>query len=108
MVEELAGWAYTFGLCRLLRICVRGALTGMALKGNLKNQMSRPKRMLKGVGANRRGSSRVGAYSVAFKTSKSSPRGRQSMLLRLDPEIRTLVRKTVARYDEELRRLARH
>lgn len=70
--------------------------------------MKSPKKILTGMGATKRGRRRLRSFSVAFRMSKGVPPARERLLVPLRPEIRNLVKETVARYDEDLRRLARH
>lgn len=86
---------------------IRNALTLLAMKGILADMKS-PKKILKGKGGTKLGKRRVGSFSVAFRISKGASPARESLLVRLRPEIRSLVKKTVTRYDADLRRLAKH
>lgn len=51
---------------------------------------------------------RVRDFYCAFRTSKGPSSAGGTVLNRLSPKLRSLVKEIVARYDEDLRRLARH
>lgn len=70
--------------------------------------MKRLEKTSKGTAAMKRFRTSAARLGAAFRITKSSPRAGDRLLNRLRPEIRSLVEETVARYDEDLRRLARH
>lgn len=70
--------------------------------------MKSSNKILKGMGTAKRGKPRLGSFSVPFRISKGSSPAGGSVLVHLSPEIRSLVKEAVARYDGDLRRLARH
>lgn len=80
----------------------------MPVKAKFQSEMKRLEKTPKGTAATKRFKTSAARMGAALRITKSSPRAGARLLNRLRPEFRSLVKETVARYDEDLRRLARH